>query len=80
MPITFDVREHPIFKEGLEVGLERGLKEGLELKAKQAAINLYKETKWSVEKIAKILQVDPKKVERWLKEENLLYSKNKNPK
>ena len=68
MPITFDVREHPLFKEGVELGIEKGM----ELKAKQDAINLYKETKWSVEKIARILQVDPQKVEKWLKEENLL--------
>ena len=64
MPITFDVREHPLFKEGLELGLEEA--------KKQDAINLYKETKWSVEKIAKILQVNPQKVEKWLKEANLL--------
>jgi len=68
MPITFDVREHPLFKEGVELGIEKGV----ELKAKQDAVNLYKETKWSVEKIARILQVDPQKVEKWLREENLL--------
>jgi len=60
MPITFDVKKHPLFVDGL-----------MEAK-KQDAINLYKETKWSVEKIARILQVDPQKVEKWLKEENLL--------
>ena len=68
MPITFDVREHPLFKEGLEVGLKEGLIEA----KKQDAINLYKETKWSVEKIARILQVEPQKVKEWLKETNLL--------
>ncbi len=76
MPITFDVREHPLFKEGVELGIEKGrklgLKEGLAEAKKQDAINLYKETKWSVEKIARILQVDPQKVEKWLREENLL--------
>jgi len=68
MPITFDVREHPLFKEGLEVGLKEGLIEA----KKQDAINLYKETKWSVEKIARILQVEPQRVKEWLKETNLL--------
>jgi len=67
MPITFDVREHPLFKEGIEVGLE--------LKAKQDAINLYKKLKLTPKQIGEILEIDPQKVERWLKEENLLREK-----
>jgi len=60
MPITFDVREHPLFKEGME------------LKAKEDAINLYRELKLPIETIARVLKVDPQKVVKWLKEANLL--------
>jgi len=76
MPITFDVREHPLFREGLEVGLkeglERGLKEGLEKGLKKSAVNMYRELKLPIETIARVLKVDPQKVERWLKEADLL--------
>ena len=68
MPITFDVREHPLFKEGLEVGLEEGLK--------TSAINLYRELKLPIETIARVLKVDPQKVVKWLKEANLLEEKS----
>ena len=68
MPITIEVEKDPLYREGLQKGLEQGL----ELKAKEDAINLYKETKWPVEKIAKILNVSKEKVEKWLKEAKLL--------
>ena len=67
MPITFDVREHPLFKEGLEVGLkeglekglkeglEKGLKEGLEKGLRESAINLYKKLKLTPKQIGEIL-------------------------
>jgi len=68
MPITFDVREHPLFKEGLEVGLKEGLEKGL----KESAVNMYRELKLPIETITKVLKVDPQKVEKWLKEADLL--------
>jgi len=68
MPITFDVREHPLFKEGVELGIEKGV----ELKAKQDAINLYRKLKLTPKQIGEILEIDPQKVEEWLKEENFL--------
>ena len=80
MPITFDVREHPLFKEGIEEGrkmglkegLEKGLKEGLEKGLKESAVNMYRELKLPIETIARVLKVDLQKVEKWLKEANLL--------
>jgi len=72
MPITFDVREHPLFKEGIEEGRKMGLKEGLEEAKKEDVINLYKELKLPIETIARVLKVELQKVEKWLKEANLL--------
>ncbi|GAB6066272.1 hypothetical protein JCM9492_13650 [Aquifex pyrophilus] len=80
MPITIDLEKDPLYKEGLEKGLKKGLKEGLEIgleKGKEEAkredtIRLYKETKWSPERIAKILNVPKDKVIKWLKEEKLI--------
>ncbi|HIP42533.1 MAG TPA: hypothetical protein EYG91_01150 [Aquifex aeolicus] len=64
MPITIDLEEHPLYKKGLEKRLEKAKKED--------AIRLYKETKWTPEKIAKILNISEEKVIRYLKEENLI--------
>ena len=64
MPITIEVEKDPLYKEGLQ--------KGLELKAKEDAINLYKELKLPVETIAKVLKVSKEKVEKWLKEAKLL--------
>jgi len=64
MPIIIEVEKDPFYKEGLEKGLEKAKKED--------AINLYKETKWPLEKIAKVLNVSKEKVEKWLKEAKLL--------
>ncbi len=64
MPITIDLEKDPLFLEGMERGLEK--------KAREDVINLYKATRWSPEKIAEILKVSPEKVKKWLKEEGLL--------
>ena len=64
MPITIDLEEHPLYKEGLEKGLEKAKKED--------AINLYRELKLSPEKIAKILNIPEETVIRFLKEEKLI--------
>jgi len=68
MPITIDIEKDPLFLKGVE----KGLKRGLETKAREVAINLYKEMQLSPEKIAKVLKVPVEKVEEWLKEEGLL--------
>ena len=60
MPITFDVKKHPLFVDGL-----------MEAK-KQDALNLYRKLKLTPKQIGEILEIDPKKVEKWLKEVNLL--------
>ena len=72
MPITIELEKDPLYKEGLKRGLEQGLEQGLELKAKEDAINLYKELKLPIETIAKVLKVEPQKVEEWLEEANLI--------
>ena len=64
MPITIDLEKDPLFLEGMERGLEK--------KAREDVINLYKATRWTPEKIAEILKVSPEKVKKWLKEEGLL--------
>ncbi len=59
MPITIDLEKDPFYLQA----------------KKEVAINLYKTTKWPIEKIAQIVNVSPKKVEEWLKEEGLLKEK-----
>ena len=66
MPIT--VEKHPLFLEGLEKGVEQ--------KAHEDVINLYKELKLPSERIAKVLKVSLEKVKKWLKEEGLLEDTN----
>ena len=63
MPITIDLEKDPLFLQGMEK------------KAREDVINLYKATRWSPEKIAEILKVSPEKVKKWLKEEKLLRDK-----
>ena len=60
MPITIDVEKDPLFLKGVEK------------KAREDVINLYKELNLPPEKIAKILRVPLEKVKKWLKEEGLL--------
>ena len=64
MPSTIDLEKDPLFLKGVEKGLEK--------KAREDAINLYKATGWTPERIAEILKVPPEKVKNWLKEEGLL--------
>jgi len=56
MPITIDLEKDPFYLQA----------------KREDAINLYKATKWPIEKIAQIVNVSPKKVKKWLKEEGLL--------
>ncbi len=68
MPLVIDLRKHPLYQDGLKEGLEKGL----EQKAKEDTISLYKELKLPPEKIAKVLKLPLEKVKKWLKEEGLL--------
>ena len=56
MPITIDLEKDPLYLQA----------------KKEVAINLYKTTRWSIEKIAQIVKVSPQRVEQWLREEGLL--------
>ncbi len=60
MPITIDLEKDPLFLQGMEK------------KAREDVINLYKELNLSPEKIAKVLKLPLEKVKKWLKEEGLL--------
>jgi predicted transposase YdaD len=64
MPITIDVREHVLFQEGLEEGIEKGRKEDI--------IRLYTKAKMTMEDIANALEVDISFVMTTLKEAALL--------
>ena len=56
MTITIDLEKDPLYLQA----------------KKEVAINLYKTTRWSIEKIAQIVKVSPQRVEQWLREEGLL--------
>jgi predicted HTH domain antitoxin len=56
MSITIDLGKDPLYLQA----------------KKEVAINLYKTTRWSIEKIAQIVKVSPQRVEQWLREEGLL--------
>ena len=56
MTITIDLEKDPLYLQA----------------KKEVAINLYKTTQWSIEKIAQIVKVSPQRVEQWLREEGLL--------
>ena len=61
MPITIiDVEKDPLYLRGMEK------------KAKEDVINLYKELSLPPERIAKVLKLPKEKVLKWLKEEGLL--------
>ena len=64
MPITIDLEEHPLYKEGLEKGLEKAKKEDV--------IKLYKKLNFSPKQIADILEIPEETVIRFLKEEKLI--------
>jgi transposase-like protein len=68
MPITINIEKDPLYLRGLKKGLE----EGIERKAKEDVINLYRELSLPPERIAKILKVSEQKVKQWLNEEGLL--------
>jgi len=63
MPITIDLEKDPFYLKGIEKGVEKAKKE--------VVIRLYEETRWTPEKIAKILRIPLEKVKAWLKEEGL---------
>ena len=56
MTITIDLEKDPLYLQA----------------KKEVAINLYKTTQWSIEKIAQIVKVSTQRVEQWLREEGLL--------
>ena len=59
MPITIDLEKDPFY-----------------LKAKKEdAIRLYRKLKLEIKEIAEILDISPRKIEEWLKEEGLLKDK-----
>jgi len=62
MPIT--VEKHPLFLEGLEKGVEQ--------KAREDVIKLYKKLNLRPKQIAEVLEMEEEKVKKWLKEEGLL--------
>jgi len=64
MPITIDLEEHPLYKEGLEKGLEKAKKEYV--------IKLYKKLNFSPKQISDILEIPEETVIRFLKEEKLI--------
>ena len=69
MPITIiDVEKDPLYLRGVK----KGLKKGLEQKAREDVINLYRNLKLPPEQIAKGLNLPLEKVLKWLKEEGLL--------
>ena len=72
MPITIDVKEHVLFKEGLKEGLKKGLDEGLKEAKKEDIVNLYKRLNLLPEKIAEALNLDIHFVKTTLKEAGIL--------
>ena len=72
MPIIIELEKDPLFKEGLKKGLKQGLELGLEEAKKKDAINLYRKLKLTPKQIGEILEINPQKVKKWLKEANLL--------
>ena len=60
MPITIDLEKDPLFLQGMEK------------KAREDAIKLYKKLRLKPEQIAEVLEIDEKKVKKWLKKEGLL--------
>ena len=80
MPITIDIKESALYKEGklegkqegkLE-GIKEGLEQGIEKKESEIIINLYVELKQSIEQIAKMVKSNKKHVEKILKENDIL--------
>lgn len=72
MPITIDVKEHVLFKEGLREGIKEGLKEGLKEARKEDIVNLYSRLNLLPEKIAEALNLDIHFVKTVLKEAGIL--------
>jgi hypothetical protein len=68
MPITIDIEKDPLYLRGLKEGIEKGL----EKKAKQDVINLYKKLGLNPEQIGEILEISKEKVIKWLSEEGLI--------
>jgi len=60
MPITIDLEKDPLFLEGVEKS------------KREDVIKLYKKLRLKPEQIAEVLEIDEKKVKKWLKEEGLL--------
>ena len=59
MPITIDLEKDPFYLEGVE------------RTKKEVAIKLYKKLKLDIKAIAEILNISPKQIEKWFREEGL---------